>query len=181
MDRKTKEYIAVCPSHCDAGFIAHATVEQEWEVNAFGEMLCCQNEDMGADLDDSRRWNCAKCGKSAKELECIGIPVKQNGLSGKLMIPLEVFDEGCVFWNDLYSSNVVSCPIDHTTSVPCANIQGGKLFRAVADQMSESRDDVTFLTEMGTDMILYLRGPRVECEGQISLSGGPTKWHIIPT
>lgn len=28
MDRKTKEYIAVCPDHCDAGFIAHATVEQ---------------------------------------------------------------------------------------------------------------------------------------------------------
>ena len=35
--------------------------------------------------------------------------------------------------------------------------------------MSESQDDVTFLAELGTDMILYLRGPRVECEGQIGL------------
>lgn len=169
MDRKTKEYIAVCPGHCDAGFIAHATVEQEWKVDAFGEMLYCRADDLGTDLDASRRWICAKCGKGAQDLECVGIPVEQNSLNGKLMVPLEVLNVDYVFWNDLHSSDVVSCPIDHTASVPCANIQGAKLFLAVAGQMSESQDDVTFLAELGTDMILYLRGPRVECEGQIGL------------
>lgn len=124
---------------------------------------------MGTDLDASRRWICAKCGKGAKEMECIGIPVEQNGLSGKLMIPLEVLTEGYVFWNDSHSSDVVSCPIDYTTPVPHATIQGATLFLAAVDQLHESRDDVVFLAELGTDMILYLRGPRVECEGQISL------------
>ena len=85
------------------------------------------------------------------------------------MIPLEVHTEGYVFWNDPYSSDVVSCPIDYTTHVPCAKIQGATLFLSAGDLMDESRDDVVFLAELGTDMILYLRGPRVECEGQISL------------
>ena len=169
MDRKTKEYIAVCPNHCDAGFIAHATVEQEWKVDAFGEMLYCRNEDLGTDLEASHRWICAKCGEGAKELVCIGIPVEQNGPSGKLMIPLEVLNEGYVFWNDPHASDVVSCPIDYTAPVPHVAIQGATLFLAAGGQMRESRDDVTFLAELGTDMILYLRGPRIECEGQISL------------
>ena len=169
MDRKTKEYIAVCPNHCDAGFIAHATVEQEWKVDAFGEMLYCRNEDLDTDLEASHHWICAKCGRGAKELVCIGIPIEWNGLSGKLMIPLEVHTEGYVFWNDPYSSDVVSCPVVYTTHVPCAKIQGATLFLSAGDLMDESRDDVVFLAELGTDMILYLRGPRVECEGQISL------------
>ena len=95
MDRKTKEYIAVCPNHCDAGFIAHATVEQEWKVDAFGEMLYCRNEDLDTDLEASHHWICAKCGRGAKELVCIGIPIEWNGLSGKLMIK-HPFSQQCI-------------------------------------------------------------------------------------
>ena len=168
--RKTTDVISVCPKHCDANFVAKAKVQQKWEVNAFGEMLFCREEDLGTELDTFYGMECSKCGSTARDVDCIGIPVQEDGLVGKLLIPTNLSEEGFVYWSPRASSNIVSCPIDYSKSkIPQAAIQDWTLFMAPADAMSEDRDGVTFLAGLGTDLILYLRGPRAECEGQISL------------
>lgn len=161
--------ICVCPNHCDATFIAEADVRQEWEVDAFGECVQVRDEEVDVDLDYGRLWKCIKCGHSAMELECFQVRIDEENLHGILLVP-EDFD-GFIYWSDRQNARVKSCPVGGViTSIPSASINGCTIFLANSvESMSEDKDGVTLLDDSIPRLCLFIKGPRVECEDQISM------------
>jgi hypothetical protein len=169
MEKTTICTICVCPNHCDATFIAEADVRQEWEVDAFGECIQVRDEEVDVDLDDGRRWKCTKCGHSAMEVDCFQARVDEDDLHGTLLVP-EAFD-GFIYWSDDKTAKVKSCPVGGIiTSIPSASINGYTIFLAnSAESMSEGKDGVALLDDSIPRLCLFIKGPRVECEDQISM------------
>ena len=166
-----KTAISVCPSHCDATFVAKTAVWQEWEVDAFGECIQVRKDAVSIDIGDGRGWKCTKCGQYAISIDCSQIPVNEDGLHGNILIPEDF--HGFIYWSNRNDAKIKSCPINGCiTSIPSVDINGYTIFLAnsvEAMNKTEYKDSVRLLSDEIPQLYLFIKNPRTECEGQISM------------
>lgn len=104
-------------------------------------------------------------------IDCLQIPVNEDGLHGNILIPEDF--HGFIYWSNRNDAKIKSCPINGCiTSIPSVDINGYTIFLAnsvEAMNKTEYKDSVRLLSDEIPQLYLFIKNPRTECEGQISM------------